>query len=1198
MPVLWLAAYPNGARRVWEHHPNEVQRPRCQIGKVGWLENRLNDCGDVGRSICESLPKAGHTFSMAAQRVRNVVDVWGLVEVGAGQAISDILTLHTVEEGLLFDYWRWHDNLCSLKVVRSAWFDQPQPVYTNGQGKAVRLTSGLLFFGADLSGIQFDSGLLLQQVLTAWGVDGPGDIAGIFAPEPLVFLCKHGRWSTLVIDGSKRVSGCNTRVYQLLGRPCSVDGFHALCRAAADAHPRRPGLTPDISAVCRISDRLRRWQQDILDGDPQRLMQLRDSVQLLDTLAERTGGVKAPRAAWKHNSHKFVACMRLMMEIRNRNNLATVVCRSLAIAIPGLDKQVKAQELVDVPHAATMSRYQCALDAAMLVVMAQVLLLPHLLYILADSSPQLGYNFFLSEMMLIAEDSIVKCCMALNELISLAFRFDDDRDTNQLLRRRSELGEELVGYISWVTNTPACLGAGATGLATKVRLILHCLWMMATPPRLPSLLGFLDRVVSFTTDMGTEIGMSDFEAPSVRSLMCPWMFPAQHGMRVLPADDGCEDPDVPHGCDPETEKRHVFPRSLVVPGMLHIFHNLSWKMDESMKYFAEWLVGLKAVITLLHYKQNRDVFAERCVRGTVFDTPRSSLNSGLPSAAEWRWSSIVLVLKALLPLRALLMCCFDRHKMNSAQGADEAADAGDQVEGAEVGPVRSKEGKLDVFLIQKTIRSEKWWAFSEMLWALHGILMAFQGWLEGCDCHACFAAMDPDELKSLSELQKDAGVGGEFDGSLFACPGVGLRAPELASGAWKRIMEALFNTGLSKLLEAITTHVRDCLGDIIADFEKGKECVFAVLELKLQPWTVVPWICAGLGHPDQTVAKTVAVKVLELWAKLTPDEAQRQHRITLIFCLPGEVFNQLREFATQDVDIWSLAALALEVAKLRMIPVVERSIEAKHAIAHLKGVFRRVSPAYVSLHLKMPVLERGIKRKAALLDEVVAAFSSARKVRKLSGHLGLDRHPTLGPMIADRSTPSHLLWKETACVIYSMDPESKFAVFDKAAEANKKSKDAGAARRRKATGYGIPRLCTLTNIFSLAQLDHFRRTVCAGKVYSVPLSALTSQQRGGFKIQPLRQKLDADDGAAFDIVPALAASRAGLQTGRGDDEDDEDDDGDAEAEEIIVFSVIDSTPSKARVIPLPPGTARRLGPDDIQIVIHSDCPSLRRSLKF
>lgn len=43
-----------------------------------------------------------------------------------------------------------------------------------------------------------------------------------------------------------------------------------------------------------------------------------------------------------------------------------------------------------------------------------------------------------------------------------------------------------------------------------------------------------------------------------------------------------------------------------------------------------------------------------------------------------------------------------------------------------------------------------------------------------------------------------------------------------------------------------------------------------------------------------------------------------------------------------------------------------------------------------------------------------------------------------------------------------------------------------------------------------------------------------------------------------------------------------------EPPERVVFSIVNSFPSRARVLPLPLGAGRRLGPDDIQVVVHHD----------
>ena len=673
--------------------------------------------------------------------------------------------------------WCYFDKsagLCSFKICRCKFFRRPIPVHTTACGRAIQLRFDIFFLGPDLSEEIFSDGATIVQTLASWGygTSSPGKIACFLLAEPLAHLLQHGQWSTICAEASRSIDR------RFFGRPLvgcrdQVQRFWDLLKSAKapDASPYQRGLPVNLSAVSRIADRLRKWAPIILDHYGHRhedhqdedehdsqLMRLRDSVQLLESLHDslHTGlqKVRQGGAGQRHDTKRLLACMRLMMEIRNRNKLPTVVAHALDASLPGLAGDLGNKENLAgvLPHASTLSRNQCALDAAMLMLQSQELLEEeHCIYILADSSPQLSYNLFLSMMQLIPLSNLVKCFKAANQLCLLQYRElsageEDADDVLATLRRRVELAKVIQDCITWMVNMPACLGAGSTSVATKVRMIMHVFWMMGQPPRLACLARLLNMVVAFTTDMGTEIGMSDFEACSLRSVMPSWMFPSQHGRRVMEEDDGCLDEEEPEVCDPVENKRNVFPESLVVPGVLHVMHNLSWKADRAMPNFDPWLNGLKAVVTLLHYKQNRELFVERCIRGTPFDHIRSPLNHGIPSTAEWRWGTIVLVLKALLPMRVLLRCTFDAAKMCTKM-RDQAEDEEDE---REQGPKKAREGKLDHALIQTTLRDAKWWAFSEMLWTLHKVLMDFQGWIESCPCHWPLHALDRAKLNSVN----------------------------------------------------------------------------------------------------------------------------------------------------------------------------------------------------------------------------------------------------------------------------------------------------------------------------------------------------------------------------------------------------------------------------------------------------------------
>lgn len=433
------------------------------------------------------------------------------------------------------------------------------------------------------------------------------------------------------------------------------------------------------------------------------------------------------------------------------------------------------------------------------------------------------------------------------------------------------------------------------------------------------------------------------------------------------------------------------------------------------------------------------------------------------------------------------------------------------------------------------------------------------------------------------------------DGPDFVCPLSGLRAPELAAGEWERVLEELFAKQFGVMLAELSAESLDNATEVCADYEEGKKQVYASLELKLQHWRVLPWVLAGVAHPDRATAKQVARRALALWEATSLADREQAHRLTMVFLEPGPVRDQLEHFAnSDDAELWDLNELALEAGKLCLIPVVERSIEAKHSLANIKGVYRRITPPYISLFLRMPGWERGVKRRAADLTDTIAMFDRTRKSRRLAVELGIDRHPTLRPLLRDHGTRSTTLWSETAAVMYSEDAASKYATFDRASKANRKAKTQQSKARARTILGGIPRLTSpaYDHILEKAQHDHFKLVARAGRVYSIPLNYFAPGSDA--HITPLRVKLGLEQPLAQESVAEMLQTP--VEQHRGDDDVDmlvpaqddfEDADMDANARRIF-FSVIDCAPSRARVIPLPPGTARRLGADDLQIAIHKD----------
>lgn len=75
------------------------------------------------------------------------------------------------------------------------------------------------------------------------------------------------------------------------------------------------------------------------------------------------------------------------------------------------------------------------------------------------------------------------------------------------------------------------------------------------------------------------------------------------------------------------------------------------------------------------------------------------------------------------------------------------------------------------------------------------------------------------------------------------------------------------------------------------------------------------------------------------------------HPLTIKVLGPGGITSGIDEFRS-GVARASIPALLELCAKLRFVPVVERTIEATFSRIHMRTVFRRAGPSYISVGLR------------------------------------------------------------------------------------------------------------------------------------------------------------------------------------------------------------------------------------------------------
>ena len=651
----------------------------------------------------------------------------------------------------------------------------------------------------------------------------------------------------------------------------------------------------DMFNIAGIATHLRRWSQAILlprEGDdadhddedrhsPDRML-LRSCLLQLDNLSESLkrnnasrGKTRRPRGRGvQFTSVAMVDCLRLAMCLKGRSRLEKVITHSLRICMPTVADECRST-LVEgkVARESTISRNQICLDAAMLMLQRDDLEAPSALYIWADSSPQAGYDFLIVVLMAIRLDRLREAYELARSLANAKYTPDlPDIDAHQVLCERAALIQKLRAMLLFTTLMPQCMGLGGTSLIHKVRCTLHLFWMLGglAATRLQSVIARAETVTSFTTDMGTEMGLADAVVPSYRSALPPWLYPEAHGARVLPDDD---DHDHRVDLDEEVESKRVFPWAMVIPGVLHIAHNLSLKMDKRLQLWEWWLSGLQALVTLLHCKHNRQAFLERCVKGTSFER-HHTLRTGVPTTTDWRWNTVDPIIYKLLLLRAVLRQTFKASKMSGVKSDSEGEDQGAR---------REKVGKLNPTKVESTVKSHLWWTFALMLHMLHRLLTRFQQWCESCFCHWSLDIFDETQLRTWSTRCRELGIS-DVEGPSVPCPLGGLRAAELAAGEWRSVFDELSSVCLQEILAECEFVDMEDVGKVTEDWERGKETIFGQLEVKLHLWGCLPWRFAALAHNDVGVARASAKSIKDSWDALDPSSKVpgQQHPLTIM----------------------------------------------------------------------------------------------------------------------------------------------------------------------------------------------------------------------------------------------------------------------------------------------------------------------------
>ena len=163
---------------------------------------------------------------------------------------------------------------------------------------------------------------------------------------------------------------------------------------------------------------------------------------------------------------------------------------------------------------------------------------------------------------------------------------------------------------------------------------------------------FLRSHVSWTTDLGVEVGMTSFRDRDWVELLPAWL---RDGMLEA---DGIGDDDA-HENPGRVGVHDLMSHTLVVPGSLHLMHNAISDLHSRLSYWKTSWERLTAFDRLLNNQRYRERYVAQCLLGTPAEAEAHTFRDFSGKLYEKRWNATILFMCNLAPLIDCLQRTWD-----------------------------------------------------------------------------------------------------------------------------------------------------------------------------------------------------------------------------------------------------------------------------------------------------------------------------------------------------------------------------------------------------------------------------------------------------------------------------------------------------------------------------------------------------------
>ena len=892
-----------------------------------------------------------------------------------------------------------------------------------------------------------------EDALRRWALAFEDLAIAIPVTEPIASLIARGCWNSIGLLGH-----WNLPRSLFVGQDFPPDTLHEV-----SFNDRSEHWSVDItqSRVATLAERVRGWAPAILgsidDEDEQSAVQLElaDTLQWFENLTSSFAG---PMQRLRHPSHVMIASVFLTFLLGSRKHLGEAIPLALKIALPGLDLQDLAKQ-TQVPRSTTLARASTYLDFAFIMYCReQWQQEPHFLYAWGDSSPQSGRDWLMTLHAYCPAASVIDVFEAVN---LLARSHEDVCDHHEALEVDIDEFARLNKVVRALQHhkcLPVAMGAGKTHMEDKVACLLHTL-ALECPDR-NALQKLLSSVVSWAADMGTEMQLPQFQVSNLNNLLPTWMHAETMGDNLHADDDAFEKPQSAQQTAEQADPNAIMPQCLIIPGLLHIVHNLSDDLHKRLEWWDEFWGSLKSVAELLAERHLRERFINQCVRGSAAAEYEADFKAcQVAKLYEKRWQQVIIF--------GLLRQTWSLQKFMADTSSDDSQVANG---------------------VEKALSSPLFCHYIYMVHIVRGMITRSESWLESCACHPSqeMPLIKNKKARVVPRKRKRCESSRSFHVS--SCPMKGKRSCELASGCLESLLESLVQLAFSDFADVpdafLTQEARTIL---MKDFEFGKSFLVFGLTSKMAFWSSLPWKLCGIAHHFPSVARRCAKECIETYDSQSIAnpllQERHQHPLT-VRLLTGPLRAALEDFAQGKA---MSRELLFEVAKLKFIPCAERVVEGMHRDVKIASKHVSLGPTKVSLSVRLPEIKVLVEESPDLLPKITALFDQMRNLKQAASHLGILQHPDLLQLLVQNVTKTTTWWLHVQHIVHRCVLSEQFADFSAARRVRDKKRDHDkevATRLHSNLALPVPR--TFEGIFKRSICDHFRKLSESSLFFSLP----------------------------------------------------------------------------------------------------------------